>query len=100
MSEVLDMVWAKLQAELDSIRSQVALTGTRTERAETACGVGETTYANLPYAVNGAGKGDLFFVTNGRKVGEGVGAGTGTLCYYNSTDNTWRRCGDDTAVAI
>lgn len=41
-------------------------------------------------------KGRLRFVTNGRKVGEGAGAGTGTLAYDDGT--AWRRVGDDTTV--
>jgi hypothetical protein len=41
--------------------------------------------------------GRLKYVSNGRKVGEGVGAGTGTLAY--SDGSFWRRVGDDTTVA-
>jgi hypothetical protein len=37
------------------------------------------------------------FASNGRKVGEGAGGGTGTLVYADGT--AWRRVGDDTAVA-
>lgn len=40
--------------------------------------------------------GRLRLVTNGRKVGEGVGAGTGTLAYDDGT--AWRRASDDTTV--
>jgi hypothetical protein len=36
------------------------------------------------------------FATNGRKVGEGAGAGTGTPVYDDGT--AWRRTGDDTTV--
>ena len=36
------------------------------------------------------------FASNGRKVGEGAGAGTGTLVYSDGT--AWRRVGDDTTV--
>jgi hypothetical protein len=51
------------------------------------------TVANLP-TPGTAGR--LRFVTNGRKVGEGVGAGTGTLAYDDGV--AWRRVGDDTTV--
>jgi hypothetical protein len=36
------------------------------------------------------------FASNGRKVGEGAGVGTGTLVYADGT--AWRRVGDDTTV--
>jgi len=49
------------------------------------------TVATLPAAdVNVA------IATDGRKDGEGSGAGTGVLCYRTST--TWYRVSDDTAV--
>ena len=41
--------------------------------------------------------GSFVYASNGRKVGEGVGAGTGTAVYYDGT--AWRRTGDDTTVA-
>lgn len=41
--------------------------------------------------------GSQAFASDGRKVGEGGGAGTGTLVYYDG--NAWRRTGDDTTVA-
>ena len=37
------------------------------------------------------------YASNGRKVGEGAGAGTGTLVYSDGT--AWRRASDDTTVA-
>ena len=42
--------------------------------------------------------GRLRFVTDGRKTGEGVGAGTGTPAYDDGV--AWRRTGDDTTVAV
>lgn len=41
--------------------------------------------------------GALAFASNGRKVGEGLGAGTGTIAYFDGAQ--WRRVGDDTTVA-
>jgi hypothetical protein len=41
--------------------------------------------------------GSQVYASNGRKVGEGAGSGTGTLVYYDGT--AWRRVGDDTTVA-
>ncbi len=65
------------------------------DRAEVAGGAQAITFAALPAAGQ---PGRLRFVTDGRKVGEGGGAGTGTLCYDDGT--AWRRCADDTTVAV
>jgi hypothetical protein len=100
MSDVIDMVWKEMQKSIDSIQSQVVRAKNLTERAETAGGVEAVTLANAPLAAGGSIAGDLLFITNGRKVGEGAGAGTGTLCYYNTATDSWFRVGDDTAVAI
>jgi hypothetical protein len=40
--------------------------------------------------------GGVAFATNGRKTGEGVGAGTGVLVVYSN--GAWRRLSDDSAV--
>lgn len=42
------------------------------------------------------GEGSIAFATNGRKHGEGAGAGTGVPCYYSH--GFWRRYSDDTQV--
>ena len=64
------------------------------ERAETAGAVATSTVAGLP-AAGQAGR--LRFATDGRKTGEGLGAGTGVLCYDDTIQ--WRRTSDDTTVA-
>jgi hypothetical protein len=51
-------------------------------------------YGNSPLTVRA---GSQVYASNGRKVGEGAGAGTGTLVYYDG--DYWRRTGDDTTVA-
>lgn len=51
-------------------------------------------FADLPTGYEGR----MAFVTNGRKTGEGVGAGTGVPAYYSAA--AWRVFFDDTAVAI
>jgi hypothetical protein len=40
--------------------------------------------------------GSIAFASNGRKQGEGPGAGTGVPVYYSA--NAWRRYSDDTPV--
>ena len=52
------------------------------------------TVAALPVA---GIRGRYAFATNGRKTGEGAGAGTGVLCYDDSV--AWRRVDDGTTVA-
>jgi len=64
------------------------------ERAETAGAVATSTVAGLP-AAGQAGR--LRFATDGRKTGEGVGAGTGVLVYDDTV--AWRRVDDGTTVA-
>lgn len=54
------------------------------------------TVGSLP-AVNVTSPGRLAYASNGRKVGEGLGSGTGTLVYDDGT--AWRRVGDDTTVS-
>lgn len=63
------------------------------ERAETAGGVENSTVAGLPAAGQ---SGRLRFATDGRKTGEGAGAGTGVLVYDDTV--AWRRTSDDTTV--
>lgn len=43
------------------------------------------------------GEGSIAFATNGRKQGEGAGAGSGVPVYYSN--GFWRRYSDDTQVA-
>lgn len=65
------------------------------ERSEMTGGVKSVAFAALPAAGQ---TGRLLFVTNGRKLGEGLGAGTGVLCYDDGV--AWRRTSDDTTVAV
>jgi hypothetical protein len=57
--------------------------------------ISRATVATLPTS-DASNPGRLRFVTNGRKVGEGVGAGTGVLAYDDGV--AWRRASDDTTV--
>jgi len=43
-------------------------------------------------------EGRLAFCSNGRKTGEGVGAGTGVPCYFS--DSEWRVFFDDSVVTV
>lgn len=65
------------------------------DRAEVAGGVQTYAFADLPAAGQ---PGRLAYVSNGRKVGEGAGLGTGVLAYDDGS--SWFRTSDDTVVAI
>lgn len=65
------------------------------ERSEVAGAVEPVAFGSLPAAGQ---TGRLLFVTNGRKTGEGAGAGTGVLAYDDGV--AWRRTSDDTTVAV
>ncbi len=56
--------------------------------------LGNFTVASLP---NNALAGQLGYATNGRKVGEGIGAGTGVPVYYSN--GAWRVYSTDAVVA-
>lgn len=55
---------------------------------------GSYTVANLPTGVE---EGTIAFATNGRKVGQGAGAGTGVPVYYSA--GNWRVFSTDAPVA-
>lgn len=55
-----------------------------------------TTPANNPPNVAVPFEGQWAFALDGRKVGEGAGAGTGVPCYFSN--GQWRRPSDDTQV--
>ena len=52
------------------------------------------TVGTLPTGVIG----QLVWVSNGRKGGEGVGAGTGVVAFWNTTTTNWMRVEDNTQV--
>lgn len=64
-------------------------------RSEFTGGVQAYTFAAL--MVPGQ-PGRLAFVSDGRKAGEGPGAGTGVLCYDDGTN--WETCDTSTPVAV
>jgi hypothetical protein len=67
--------------------------------AVNAQGVPAYTVAALPTPpATPAGYRGLAFATNGCKVTELPGAGTGVLVYYNSSTSQWFRTADDTQV--
>lgn len=104
MSDMVDLVYAELRAELNTLKSQV-VKNARTERAEIADSIPAYTLAAAPLATDG-GLGDgtaggyitLAWISNGRKSGEGAGAGTGILAYYNTATDSWFGVRSEVAV--
>lgn len=69
------------------------------ERSEVTNAVPAVTVVNLPLVALGGipQAGRMRFTTDGRKLGEGPGAGTGVIV-YDDGGGRWRRLSDDTAV--
>lgn len=65
------------------------------DRSEVTGGWQTILFADLP--APGLFAGRSYYVSNGRKMGEGAGAGTGVCAYCDSTG--WFRYSDDTPVA-
>lgn len=84
LSGIVERLTARLRALESNVRSEV--TG----------GVQAVAFADLPAAGQ---PGRVMFVTNGRKLGELAGAGTGVLA-YDDGGASWRRPSDDTPVAV
>lgn len=105
-SELIELVYSELKRQLNTIQTQVDRSR-RVERAEIADSIPAYILANAPLAADG-GLGDgtdggyitLAWITNGRKNGEGAGAGTGILAYYNTSTNSWFGVRSEVAVTI
>lgn len=85
---------ADFSSAILSLRNRIAALEAST-RSEVAGGMTAMLFADLPAAGQ---PGRVLFVTNGRKVGEGAGAGTGVIAYDDG--GAWRRPSDDTPVAV
>jgi len=95
--DMVEFVWTELGKQIVDNRRDLRLIAQRTERSETAGGHQSYTFATRPTANNSGG--DEIWISDGRKVGEGAGAGTGVLCYWNPATSTWKLHRDDSNVA-
>jgi hypothetical protein len=100
--DLLELVWQELKKDLNGLNQQVEDTK-RVERALIADSMPAFTVANLPTAANGGlGNGSSYatvvWASNGRKSGEGVGAGTGVLVVWQDSLGQWLRLTDYTQV--
>jgi len=98
---MLGYVYNQLNSQLKQQGEAIRQVARTSERAETAGGMASSTLANAPLAADGGmSSGDLLFISNGRKTGEGAGAGTGVPAYYNAATDSWLRLSDDSAVLV
>lgn len=100
--ELIQLVWQELRNELNTLQRQVD-DNQRVERALVSDSVPAFTVATLPTAANGGlGNGSsyatILWASNGRKSGEGVGAGTGVLVVWQASLGQWVRTSDYTEV--
>lgn len=101
MTSELRYVYETLQNALDTQGRAIDKVQRQSERSETAGGMASSTLADAPLAVDGGmSSGDILFITDGCKMGESTGAGTGVPAYYNAATDQWLRFSDDTAVII
>lgn len=106
MSDIVEYVYADLKAQINALETQVDR-NKRVERAEIADSIPAYTLANAPLAADG-GLGDgsdggyitLAWISNGRRAGEGAGAGSGVLAAYQSSTNQWLRLTDYSVVVV
>lgn len=96
--KAIEYVWGELSKQIQGNRDAINLVAQRTEKTMTAIGVGRSTFVALPTLNNSSG--DMLFCTNCRKIGEGGGAGTGQIVYWNPNTTTWKRISDDVDAAI
>lgn len=104
MSDMVEFVYSELKSELEALRNQVDRTK-RVERAEIADSIPAYTLADAPdNSDGGLGTGTsyvtLAWISNGRKSGEGVGAGTGVLAVFQASSNQWLRLTDYSVVVV
>lgn len=99
-SDLVTLVRADLQKQVDHLTNDVQNLHTVTEQAGFADGIPAYTVATLPTL--GLGNGTTFitlaFASNGRKSGEGAGLGTGVPVYWNAVSSQWLKFSDDTVV--
>lgn len=97
MADPLKQILEAVQVSIAQINKRLHQIDTH-ELATSTGAIQYSTYAGLP--ATGLGPGVSNFCTDCRKVGEGAGAGTGVLVYYNKSTTNWRRITDDAVAAI
>lgn len=100
--KMIEAVWKRLGERIDRIDARFEKQYNRTEQSMIGQGIAACTLANVPASPAGTltDGTTLRFISNGRKVGEGVGAGTGVPAYYDPVSTNWLRISDDAIVII
>lgn len=93
----IERMWVFLQRQIDELGQRVEDLEARSGVANTTFAFNESTLANAP---TGMTTNAQWFITDGRKQGEGAGNGTGIPAYYDVATSAWVRYSDDTAVVI
>lgn len=101
--DIVELAWKALQDEIAALRTDIEKIAVQYERAEVSENVPASTLATAPLAAdgsvaNGVNYATLRWISNGRKPGQGAGAGTGVLAVYDSASNTWLEINGYTAV--
>lgn len=98
MRDVVTEIYHELRDSVRAVNRRVDVIQVRYERAEVAGSVAIYALADAPSFADGARNGNVIFVSDGRKDGEGAAAGTGTMAYFNEATQQWFKFSNDTAV--
>lgn len=100
MSDLLDRIFRELQTQITSNTQQLETLTKRSEAAGYAQQIRPCTLAEANAEISSTTGWTFTIITDGRKVGEGAGNGTGVPAYLDQGNNpvVWKRFGDDTAV--
>lgn len=99
MASAFEVMWQELTRQLQ--RHEISLEDTAGESiAGVAFQFPVSTLADAPLAADGMTTYACRFISNGRKIGEGAGTGTGCPCYYNPSTDSWFTFSSDAAVTI
>jgi hypothetical protein len=101
--QAMDDMYNRLHWEIVKLKRKMSRLTQIVERAETAGGIVAYALASAPTNnIGGMSDGianiDIAWITNGRKSGEGAGAGTGVLAIFDASQDLWLRLTDYTAV--
>lgn len=101
-TDLIDMVYTRLKKDVDTVRRRQKQTAQKSEGALFTDGLVAFAYADLP--TDGLGDNvsyiTIVFVSDGRKSGEGAGAGTGVVAYYDVASGNWLNIADYSQVLV
>lgn len=102
MTNIIDFMWDEMQAIARKSENDIAQLHGITEQSGFTDGIPAADFADLPSSGlgNNTSYATVWFCANGRKSGEGVGAGTGVPVYWNTASSQWLKFSDDTVVTV